>query len=228
MKHCSLCYWIYCLNRNRRAFFVNFNYCINLRSNEYCTVSKRKYFFGLCVNHLSMDWLALSPTRYVVNVVSKLNVKIHNFINWLVRNSVDRKNRGPAEGRTLLKDQSASIKMARFIQFLLLIELISIIPSMQSARHGFDPELLHADKELPLNQAEVIEPEAFSAFVRSRRDVTASSSDSTKSSSASATTKQPMVPQSTTNARPNVTMQTENNITTMVGVISIGSMQWMI
>lgn len=110
--------------------------------------------------------------------------------------------------------------MARFIEFLLLIELISISPTLQSARHGFEPELLHADNELPVVQ--VIKPEALSAFVRSRRDVTASSSDSSKSTSASATSKKPTVSQTMANARENVTMQTVNNITTMVGVIFIG------
>lgn len=113
--------------------------------------------------------------------------------------------------------------MARFIKFLLLIELISILPSLQSARYGFDPEILHADKDLPVFK--VIEPEALSAFVRSRRDVTASSSDNTKSTSTSATAKKPAVSQTTANTRENVTMQTVNNITTMVGVIFIGLIQ---
>lgn len=108
--------------------------------------------------------------------------------------------------------------MARFVQFLLLIELILIIPCLQSARHGFDAEFLHADNELPSKN--IIEPEELSAFVRSRRDVKTSSSEAATSTTASAT-KKPTVPQTITNIRENMTMQTVNNITTMVGLIYI-------
>lgn len=114
--------------------------------------------------------------------------------------------------------------MARFVQFLLFIELILIIPSQQSPRHGFDAELLHAANEKP--SAMLIEPEMLESFVRrSRRDVKLSPSDASNfqtakdtSSATSSTKKLPNTSQSSVNVRNNVTITTTNKITTAVSV----------
>lgn len=116
--------------------------------------------------------------------------------------------------------------MARLFPFLLLIG-ISIVPSFQSARHGFDPELLHVSNE---NSAPtLIEPEMFGEFVhgaamRSKRDVKMASNDAgtSQTSKDSTTPSNPsMIPLKkpslmTTNDRTNLTEKTTNNITTMV------------
>lgn len=104
--------------------------------------------------------------------------------------------------------------MARIIQILLFIELILMVPNIHGARHGFQPELLYAEKEL--SAMKVIEPEALEAFVRNRRDVK-SSVESTKTTSSTSSTKIPLS-SSPINVRENVTMQTTNNITTMVSI----------
>lgn len=60
--------------------------------------------------------------------------------------------------------------MMLFIQFLLLIELILIIPSEESPRYGFSAEFLHADNELI--SPTVIESKAIGSFMhRSKRTV---------------------------------------------------------
>lgn len=118
-------------------------------------------------------------------------------------------------------------KMARLLYFLLFIELILIIPSHQSPRHGFAPEILHADNELP--KPNMLEPEMFASFVhsRSKRDVKPNSSEASASqsgtlpSSATSTAdkspkKKPNVSEMTVDGRTNVTIRTTNNITTMV------------
>lgn len=114
--------------------------------------------------------------------------------------------------------------MARFVQFLLFIELILIIPSQQSPRHGFDAELLHATNEKA--SAKMIEPEMLESFVRrSRRDVKLSPSDASNfqtakdtSSATSSTKKLPNTSQPTVNVRNNATITTNNKITTAVSV----------
>lgn len=103
--------------------------------------------------------------------------------------------------------------MARLVQFLLFIELIWIVPSLYGARHGFGPELLYADSDLPAMK--VIETQSLEAFVRSRRD-TNSPVESEKSTSSTKPPNAPII-----NVRDNVTMQTTKNITTMVSTNSI-------
>lgn len=109
-------------------------------------------------------------------------------------------------------------KMARFVYFLLLIELILITPSYQNPRHGFAPEILHANNELA--QPTILEPEALGAFVhgtRTKRDVKSSEATS-KSSSASSIPENSAnkISSVSVNGRTNATSQTINNITTMV------------
>lgn len=119
--------------------------------------------------------------------------------------------------------------MAQLYYFLLFIEIALIIPSQQSVRHGFEPELLHADNERSM--ATIIEPEMLQSFIHSRnkREVKTSSSE-TGSSQPLKPDKPPSPPNSdlasknTPNAaqitvvRTNVTVLTINNITTMVSI----------
>lgn len=117
-------------------------------------------------------------------------------------------------------------KMAQMIYFLLFIELILIIPSHQSPRHGFAPELLHADNEL--NGPKTIGAESFAPFmhgIRNKRDVKPSSTETTSKSGTSPsaatssekpTKNKPIISQMT--GRANVTIQSTNNMTTMVSI----------
>lgn len=121
-------------------------------------------------------------------------------------------------------------KMARL--FLLLLIGIAIVPSFQSARHGFDPELLHVSNDGDKFSAPtLIRPEMFGEFIhgaaiRSKRDVNMAPSDtsSSKTSKDSTTPSNPStVPlkkpaQMDVNDRTNLTTQTTNNITTMVNI----------
>lgn len=123
--------------------------------------------------------------------------------------------------------------MARLFLFLLFIEIVLIEPSLQSARYGFGPDILHAPNELSLPT--IIEPEMLGAFVhRSKRDVKMSSSETgtsreVKANAApmatsnleKATKVSSNISQVTSNVRNNVTIQTTNNITTMVSIMSI-------
>lgn len=108
--------------------------------------------------------------------------------------------------------------MARFIQFLLCVECMLIIPSLQSPRYGFEAELLHANSELP--PAKIIELSDFQAFVhRKRRDVTVNpSSSSQQSKNVPSSTKKPITAPSSINGRTNVTISTTNKITTVVSI----------
>lgn len=113
--------------------------------------------------------------------------------------------------------------MARFVQFLLFVELILIIPSQQSPRHGFNAELLHADNELLSHT--VIEPAALGSFIhRNRRDVKMSSSETSNLKSAKDTPmakKSPNTSQSTVNLRDNATITTTNKIPTAVSIFHL-------
>lgn len=117
--------------------------------------------------------------------------------------------------------------MARLFLLLFLIG-ISIVPSFQSARHGFKPEILHVNTD-GKSSPTFIQPEMFGEFVygaaiRNKRDVKMTSSET----SASQTSKDSTTPSNpatvplkkplpmNANDRTNLTAQTTNNITTMV------------
>lgn len=112
--------------------------------------------------------------------------------------------------------------MARLFSLFLLIG-ISIVPSFQSARYGDDPELLHVSNEKSPSSPILIPPEMLGEYVhgaamRRKRDVKMPSSDAgtkdstTPSNPSTIPLKKPLQ----TNERTNLTIQTTNNITTMV------------
>lgn len=117
--------------------------------------------------------------------------------------------------------------MARL--FLYSLFLINFIIPNQSARHGFDPDILHVRNELSSSPT-IIEPEMFGAFVhdgtvRSKRDTSSTQTSKTNTApvSTSAAAEKPSKkitnPSTmTVNGRSNMTMQTTNNITTMVSL----------
>lgn len=122
--------------------------------------------------------------------------------------------------------------MVQLYYYLLLIETVLIIPTQESVRFGFDPELLHANNEWSMPT--IIEPEILESFVhgsatRNKREVKTNSSE-TSGSQPLKTDKPPLslnsdqASKNTPNAsqmtvvRNNVTVPEISNITTVVSV----------
>lgn len=130
--------------------------------------------------------------------------------------------------------------MARLLCYSIFIVLIlQIVPTHQTERHGFDPELLYMSKEESNNGPKLIEPELLGSFVfkartkRETRESDISSSQIMKNNTNSPTTIQSstnlsndqltkkvtnLTPMLTKQLMNNLTMQTINNITTMVSI----------
>lgn len=111
--------------------------------------------------------------------------------------------------------------MARLLYFTFLI-VFSIIDSTTQKRHGFKPEILHiTDEELPINSPVEMNPALLSSYVlRPKRETKMPNDDEvTKRNMNNGeqnfrdgnSTIDPQV-----NVKNNMTMQTTNNITTMV------------
>lgn len=119
--------------------------------------------------------------------------------------------------------------MARYEGLIVLT--ILIIQSEAAIRHGFGPQLLHADKDAPLRAPQIIEPEAFSALLhhgRTKRGLKEPSADlplPVKNESAASLPNDKLsqansVPSPDASNANNLTQQVHNNITTMVSVES--------
>lgn len=127
--------------------------------------------------------------------------------------------------------------MARYIKFIVLA--IFIIQFVAAIRHGFEPELLHVDKDVQLRSPKIIEPEAFDGFLhngRTKRSLKGPDANIPQTIKNNSTTDLPndklaasnsLASPDTSNTS-NLTQQVHNNITTMVSRESVSCLSFLI